>query len=218
MALERPEAGYVWLHVPLREAVEVVIVGEVHSWWMHWAAVDRKARRGVRCARREHLACALCEGGQAPRVRYVLPVHVAGALRLVEVGRVQYSTLAMMEENGGLVGRRCVVVREYAAKNAAIVLRPAGRETVSAEQVVDISEFVGQLGRIELAAVQPATLRGDGGSSELTRDRERAAAMRLHGPAPERFGSLRDPSVEEVRRAAGLPPSKLVPPDPEGRR
>lgn len=158
MALERPETGYVWQHVPLSQSVECVIVGEVHSWWAHWVGSrGGKQNRGMRCIRPEGIACAWCAGGHVPRVRYVLPIHVGGELRLLELGRVQFSMLSMLEETGGLVGRRIIVVREWPAKNAPIQLRPAGSERLSEEQIVDIEQFVTQLGRHELAANRPPT-------------------------------------------------------------
>lgn len=156
MPLERPEAGYVWLHVPLKEAVDVVIVGDVHTWYAHWGGVGGgRQNRGVRCLRNEGLACAWCASGQAPRARYVMPVHVGSDLRLVELGRVQYSMLSMLNDNGGLVGRRVRLVREWVAKNAPIQVRPLGKEHLSPEQVIDLEEFVGCLGRAELAMVKP---------------------------------------------------------------
>lgn len=158
MPLERPETGYVWQHVPLSQAVECVIVGEVHSWWAHWVGNrGGKQNRGIRCVRPESVACAWCAGGHVPRVRYVLPILVGTDLRLIELGRVQYTILSMMQESGGLVGRRIVVVREWAAKNAPIQVRPAGQERLSPEQVVCVEQFVSQLGRHELAIIRPPT-------------------------------------------------------------
>jgi hypothetical protein len=156
MALERPEAGYVWLHVPLRDSVDVVITGEVHSWWAHWGGSSGgKQNRGVRCLRREDLACAWCASGQVPRVRYVLPVRVGSDLRLVELGRVQHTMLALLDQTGGLIGRRVRLVREWAAKNAPIQVVSQGREHLSPEQLIDLEEFVSNLGRAELAMVRP---------------------------------------------------------------
>jgi hypothetical protein len=69
---------------------------------------------------------------------------------LLELGRVQYPILAMCEQEGGLVGRRLRLSREYAAKNAAIQVLPMGRDHVSQEQLVCLADYVAQLGLVQL--------------------------------------------------------------------
>lgn len=222
MPLERPEAGYVWLHVPLKEAVDVVIVGDVHTWYAHWGGVGGgRQNRGVRCLRNEGLACAWCASGQAPRARYVMPVHVGSDLRLVELGRVQYSMLSMLNDNGGLIGRRVRLVREWVAKNAPIQVRSLGREHLSDEQVIDLEEFVGCLGRAELAMVKPPKNPVPEQFPEVgpvvprSERRVVAAPVEVDLPEPDDahgMQQLRD-AVEAERRKSlgGAVPSKRLP-------
>lgn len=147
MPLERPEPGYVWLHVPRKEAVDLVVVGEVHSYWSHWTGTPGgRQTQSVRCVRQEAGNCAWCEQGYEARVRYVFPALVGDDLRLVELGRVQYPMLAMLVQESGWIGRKLKLVREWDAKNARIQIRPAGKGHVSAEQVVDLEDFVANLG------------------------------------------------------------------------
>jgi hypothetical protein len=155
MALEQPEAGYVWLHVPRREAVDVVMCGEIHSWWSHWTGTPGgRQSQAVRCVRREVGECAWCAVGHEHRVRYVFPALLGADLRLVELGRVQYATLSLLVQEGSVIGRKLKLVREWDAKNAPIQVVPLGRAHVSREQIVCIEDHVAQLGRGQLALMR----------------------------------------------------------------
>lgn len=155
MALEAPESGYVWLHVSHREAVDVVVVGEVHTWWTHWTGFPGgKLSQAVRCVRAEVGECAWCEAAHERRARYVIPVMLGEDLRLLEVGRVQYPILSLLVQEPGWIGRRLKIAKSDARKNATITLRPVGREHVSAEMVIDIEDFVYDLGRGQLALMR----------------------------------------------------------------
>lgn len=155
MALEKPEPGYVWLHVPRKEAVDVVMCGEIHSWWSHWTGVPGgRQSQAVRCVKRELGDCAWCAVGHEARVRYVFPVLLGADLRLVELGRVQYATLSLLVQEGSVIGRKLKLVREWDAKNAPIQVVPLGRSHVSREQLVDLAEVVDGLGRGQLALMR----------------------------------------------------------------
>lgn len=147
MPLERPEPGFVWLHVPRKGSVDVVVCGELYTWWAHWAVIPGTRRQeAVRCARADGGICAWCDGDYGRRARYVFPVRVGDAVRLVELGRVQYSSLAMVWEEGRWIGARFRLEREWDAANARIRVTYVGREVLSEEVQVDISEYVSTLG------------------------------------------------------------------------
>jgi len=165
MSLERPESGYTWLHVPLRESVLVVVCGEVHTWWSHWARLPQlRGGQPVRCVAGEGAECSWCAGGSPRRARYVFPVLLGAGVRVVELGRVQYPMLRMCVESGVWVGRRLRLERAWAARNAPIELQPAGQEVVSVEQVVDVEELVSGLGIQGRILQAPPAVRMDGGA------------------------------------------------------
>lgn len=207
MPLEQPEAGYQWSHVPLREARDVVVVGEPHSWWAHWTGGGgARGNRAVRCLAREGEPCAWCVARQSPACRYVLPVWLIdydpetrepsfSELRVLELGKPQYSILVMLDKEGGLVGRRLRLVRERPKLNATIQVRPIGREHVSDEARADIADFVRNLGRSELAVAR-APVAATGVSPELVGDRARAADQRVINPRPKQ--SRNGHSAEEA--------------------
>lgn len=158
MALERPEAGWVWLHVPRREPVDVVVLGDICTWWAHFvrAAPGLKKVSAVRCGRSDAGAdCAWCAAEVGHRARYVFPCRAGESVRLVELGRVQYSTLAMVYESGRWIGRRLRLRREWDAVNARIVVEVLGVEVVSPESVLDCSEYVAGLGASEARMIRP---------------------------------------------------------------
>lgn len=150
MALEAPESGFVWLHVPRREPVEVVVVSDVHTWHAHFVRVPGlKGARAARCLKPDGGECSLCEEQIGRRARYVFAVRVAESLRLVEMGRVQYPTLAAIYDSGRWLGARLTLAKEWDAANARISVIYQGREHVSAEVEVDIGDFVAGLGMAE---------------------------------------------------------------------
>jgi hypothetical protein len=152
MALERPEQGYVWLRVPLEGDVHVTIVGAIHTWWSHWhRPPGGRTQQAVRCVRSVGVACAWCDAGFERRARYVLPVRVDGELRVLELGRVQYSNLSLVANSpDGEVGAKLRLWRPYRARNAEIMVMPCGREHVSEEARVDLTDYVSQLGLTQL--------------------------------------------------------------------
>lgn len=157
MPLERPEAGWVWLHVPRREAVEVVVVSDIHTWWAHFVRVPGlRSARAARCLAADGLACQWCDDHVGRRARYVFAVRVGENLRLIELGRVQFPTLSMMYESGRWLGTRMELRREWDAANARIAVTPRGREVVTEEVTVDIGEFVAGLGMAEARQLKPS--------------------------------------------------------------
>lgn len=151
MPLVAPEEGFVWLQVPLHEPVDVVVLGELHSWWTHWYRGPLcRGSIAVRCVFEERASCDWCRAGYEKRVRYVFPVRADDELRVVELGRVQYPALAAIVEFGEWCGSRLRLVRERPVKNAPIQLRKVGREVVPAEAQVDLTGFVAGLGQVNL--------------------------------------------------------------------
>lgn len=157
MPLDRPEAGWVWLHVPRREPVEVVVVGDVCTWWAHFhkPIANSKQVRAIRCVAADGAPCAWCDAEIGRRARYVFPVRVADAVRLVELGRVQYPLLAVLYDSGRWVGRRIKLRREWDAANARISLEPVGFEVITSEVQVDCADYVGTLGAAEARTIKP---------------------------------------------------------------
>lgn len=154
--LENPEPGFVWLKIPLNGETRVTVCGEVHTWWSHWHRVPGlRHAQAVRCRRAMGVTCDWCEAGAERRARYVFPVLVEGELRVVELGRVQFSVLRLLHEEGRWLGQKLTLRRAFAAKNAEIVLIPAGRESVSDEATVDVEQFVANLGVGQLRLVDP---------------------------------------------------------------
>lgn len=150
MPLEAPESGFVWLHVPRRESVEVVVISDVHTWHAHFVRVPGlKGCRAARCLRADGGECQLCEEQIGRRARYVFAVRSGDAVRLVELGRVQYPVLAAIYDSGRWLGARLKLTKEWDAANARIAVIPCGREHVSAEVEVDIGDFVAGLGMAE---------------------------------------------------------------------
>lgn len=147
MALESPEAGFIWGKVPLEGDLVITVVGDIQTYWSHW---DRVPGRGpaqmVRCARAEGVACAWCDAGYPRRARYVFPALLDGELRVWEMGRVQFPTLKLLAAEGWL-GRVLRIRRAFRAKNAEILVFPAGRQSVGEEVVCDVSDFVAALGQ-----------------------------------------------------------------------
>lgn len=171
MALDRPESGFIWLHVAADAPVECVINGSIETWWAHFVRQPgAKKVLAVRCFKPDGDECAWCIGQVGVRARYVVPVLVDGAQRLVELGRVQYGALRMLSESaGGEVGKRIRLQHEWKARNAPIVVSPLGREVITAEMVVDVADFVDTLGRSErgLASsmgLKPSTVIGSSDS------------------------------------------------------
>jgi hypothetical protein len=124
----------------------------------------------VRCLRSDGLHCGFCAEEYGRRARYVFPVRVDGAVRLVELGRVQYQTLALVYQEGRWLGTRLRLAREWDAANARIQVTFLGREGLTDEVVVDIEEYVSTLGVSAAQRFQPvkATLpsqRSDGSNS-----------------------------------------------------
>lgn len=147
MPLVAPEEGWVWLTVPLNEAVDVVVLGELHSWHTHWYRGPLcRGSIAVRCVFEERGQCDWCRANYERRVRYVFPVRCEDELRVVELGRVQYPALAAAVQFHTWLGLRLRLVRERPVKNAPIQLRVVGQERIPPEAVVDVSTFVGSLG------------------------------------------------------------------------
>jgi hypothetical protein len=158
MALERPEAGFVWLHVPRREGVEVVAISDIHTWWAHFVRVPgAKAAKAVRCLAADGRACEWCDAQVGRRARYVFAVRTGDVVRLVELGRVQFPLLQVMYEGGRWLGTRMELKREWDAANARIQIVPRGREVITDEVVVDIGDHVAGLGMAEARQLRPAS-------------------------------------------------------------
>lgn len=161
MPLERPEAGFVWLHVPRRESVEVVVCSDIHTWWAHFVRVPGlRAARAVRCLQSDGLTCEWCEAHVGRRARYVFAVRMGENLRLIELGRVQFPVLSMIYEGGRWLGSRLELRREWDAANARIQVTPRGREVITPEMEVEIGEHVAALGLAEAKSCKPL---GSGG-------------------------------------------------------
>lgn len=158
-----PEPGWLWVHPPLQGELRGTICGLVRCYESHWyRPAGGKVPRAVRCVRREAGECDWCSAGYERRVRYVLPLAMEQGVRLVELSRTVYTLLSMIREGGGEVGRKVIITRERPFKNAPLLLVPGGREHVSAEQVVDIADFVRGLGREALALVDRPPALGSG--------------------------------------------------------
>ena len=156
MPLERPEPGITWLHVPLSGSVEVVVVGDIHTWHTHWTGAQGGRRNNaVRCVRGDGLFCAWCEAQIGRRARYVFPVLKDGKPNLVEFGRVQYNTLALLYDVKPWLGKRLRISRTHAAKNAEILIDYVGREVITPEMEMDIADIVDTLGRDNLRFYKP---------------------------------------------------------------
>ena len=151
MALEAPETGFVWLVVPINEAIDLTVVGELHTWWTHWyrGPLCRSAM-AVRCVLAERGECDWCRAGYERRARYVFPARVGDDVRLVELGRVQYPSLVGLIQFHGWIGQRLRLVRERPVKNAPISVRRLGHEVVTEESTVDCSGVVSSLGLSQL--------------------------------------------------------------------
>lgn len=161
MALERPEAGWVWLHVPRRDPVEVVVISDIHTWWAHFVRVPgAKAAKAVRCLAADGRPCEWCDAQVGRRARYVFAVRTADQVRLVELGRVQFPLLQVMYDGGRWIGTRMELRREWDAANARITIVPRGREVITDEVMVDIGDHVAGLGLAEARSLKPASSAG----------------------------------------------------------
>lgn len=160
MALERPEPGWVWLHVPRKEAVDVVVCSDIHTWWAHFTRLPgQRVARAVRCAQADGESCEWCESQIGRRARYVFAVRVADQVRLVELGRVQFPQLQVFYSAGlsRWLGTRLRLSREWDAANARIEVLYQGRENLSDECVVDPGDYVAGLGQAERRMFRPNT-------------------------------------------------------------
>lgn len=160
MPLEAPETGFVWLHVPRREPVDVVVVSDIATWWAHFVRVPGlKAARAARCLKADGLECSFCAQEVGRRARYVFAVRTGEAVRLVELGRVQYPTLSMIYDGGRWLGSRLRLAREWDAANARIAVSFLGREAISPEVEVQVGEYVAGLGQAEARAFKVPAVR-----------------------------------------------------------
>lgn len=181
MPVERPEPGYQWLRVPVKGEVVVTVIGECWCWWCHWTGgKSRRLNRAVRCLRSDGAECAWCQAGYTRNCRYVLPVLDGDRRLLVEFSKVVYPVLSMLEDAGGLPGRRIRLVRAQECKNGRIDIEPVGKGHYSPEQAWDIQAIVRELGRSELAVSGPP--RPFERSVELPADRERSHGNRVVNP------------------------------------
>lgn len=171
MALEKPDSGYCWHHVPARGELLVTVVGDVHTWWQHWGhGGPRRGGQPVRCLMRERGSCEWCAAGQEARARYVFPGRVAGTYGLVELGRVQYAMLAVVYQEKRWIGARLRLAKEWESKNARISCVFLGREHVSPEEVIDCSDYVRTLGLAAVGVVHPLRVgppRSGGADAQL---------------------------------------------------
>lgn len=136
MALPTPESGYLFARVPLTGSVSFVVVGPAVAYQTHWTGWrGSRGQRAARCQSFDGKLCGLCHLGRGWKMRYMVPVLAAGERRILELGKPQYPWLQMMDELGTWCGARITVRREWAAKNAPLLVEPAGREHVSPEQV-----------------------------------------------------------------------------------
>src|SRR6266478_3776787 len=134
MPLEVPESGFVWLHVPRKEPVDVVVVSDIHTWHAHFVRVPgMKGARAARCLRADGGSCQFCIAEIGRRARYVVAVKVGESVRLVEFGRVQYPQLSLIYNGGRWLGSRLRLAREWDAANARISITFLGREVVTSE-------------------------------------------------------------------------------------
>jgi hypothetical protein len=148
MAIERPEGGYAWIDVPLDKPVSLTCCGEPASWRAHWVTMPGyKRAQPVRCTSLDHGDCALCNQGVGYRVRYVVPVLLDGAPRLLEIGRTQWPWIEVRESLQDWVGCRFAISRERPVKNAPLIIVSLGRAHVSEEQAIDVRGVVATLGR-----------------------------------------------------------------------
>lgn len=162
MPLDRPEEGWVWLHVPRREGVEVVVLGDIHTWWAHFARVPGlRAAKAVRCLKADGAPCEWCDREIGRRARYVFPVRAGDVPRLVELGRVQYPELSMIYGAGRWLGARLRLEKEWDAPNARIRVTYLGREVITTEAEVDVGVYVSQLGFQELRTIKPPMVGAD---------------------------------------------------------
>lgn len=176
MPLEAPETGFVWLHVPRREPVDVVVVSDVHTWFAHFVRVPGlKGCRAARCLKQDGAECSFCAAEIGRRARYVFAVRAGDATRLVELGRVQYPTLSMIYEGGRWVGSRLRLAREWDAVNARIAVAFLGREVISDEVAVEIGDYVASLGRSEAASMRPPVVGVSSPSSKASLPSSQAA-------------------------------------------
>lgn len=173
MPLERPEAGFVWLHVPINESVVVVAVSDIHTWWAHFVRPNgQRVAKAVRCVAADGAECEWCNAQVGRRARYVFAVRTEDQVRLVELGRVQFPTLSLMYDGGRWLGSRMELRREWAAKNARIAVIPRGREAISDELVVEIGDHVDGLGLAEARQLRPpvgggSPSKGSGSATQL---------------------------------------------------
>ena len=176
MALVAPEDGWVWISVPAAECLDVLVVGEIHTWWSHWyRAPGEKRAAAMRCVLDERGKCDLCRAGYERRARYVFPVEHDAQVRLVELGRVQFPALAMLEQFGEVVGARLRLVRERPVQNAPIQVRKVGAEIVPPERRHDVEGFVATLGVVQLRLFgEEATHDGKGASLRIVEGKRRS--------------------------------------------
>lgn len=161
MALEAPEAGWVWLHVPRRDPVDVIVLGDICTWWAHFTRPNGGKRTvAVRCVAGGPEGCSWCAAEVGRKARYVFPVKTGEVTRLVELGRVQYATLAMIYDAGRWVGSRLRLRREWDAVNARIAVDFLGREHLSEELWLDCSDYVSSLGLAEYRMHRPPARDG----------------------------------------------------------
>lgn len=161
MPLERPEAGWVWLHVPRKDPVDVVAISDICTWWAHFVRVPgARSARAVRCLAADGHECGWCAAQIGRRARYVFAVRVGELVRLVELGRVQFPLLQIMYDGGRWLGTRVQLAREWDAANARISIEFRGREVISDEVVVDIAEHVASLGLAEARTIKPPNSAG----------------------------------------------------------
>lgn len=134
MPLIKPESGVLFLKVPLSEPVIATVVGEAHSYQVHWVKTrGRREQLAARCQMSDGKPCAICADAKGWKARYVLPVRVEGELRIVELGKPQWGWLEVQDVMGSWVGTRVRIGRERPAKNAVITITTVGREHVSEE-------------------------------------------------------------------------------------
>lgn len=162
MGLVAPEEGHVWWTCPLQDGQEVVVCGELHSWFTHWYRGPLcRGSIAVRCVREERGDCDWCTAQYERRVRYVFPILVEGDCRVVELGRVQYPSLCSIMAFHDWVGARLWLVRERPQKNAPIKVRRVGQEIIRPDQLVDLTTFVQGLGLSNLRMLDNQGALGD---------------------------------------------------------
>jgi len=165
MPLEAPESGWVWVSVPLDEAIDLIVVGDVQTWYSHWyRAPGARRPEALRCVLADAGRCELCRAGYERRARYVLPVRQGGELRCVEFGRVQYPALCLLQECGGVVGSVLRVTRERPHKSAPIRLREIDRVVVPESERVDLTGYVSAIGLIQMRLLSDEAVRAATGT------------------------------------------------------